>query len=260
MSKAEKTVAGKEKQKENLIYIIAITLVFLMLILFIAFDQRKKKLTATQNQKIIKQKNADLVKANVEYKLLMQEMNHRLKNNLSTLSAILEIQASQESDPKITAALQKSLDRVDLLAGLHKRILSMEPQKTYVSDEILLEVIKGQLFLFNTLEDNVRIELDPIELSTKDLNALTIILNELLTNALKYGEGGASPKISISLKMKGDQTRLSITNYGSEMPNDYKISNQYSSGLYITDLLVKQLGGELHWESTNNSTTFHFSY
>ncbi len=260
LSKAEQVVAAEEKQKENLISIIIITVFVLMLILLIAFDQRKKKLIATQNQKIIKQQNVDLAKANEENKLLMHEMNHRLKNNLSTLSAILEIQANQESDPKISEALQKSLERVDLLSSLHKRILSLEPQKVYASDEILLEVIKGQLFLFNTLEDNVTIELDPIQLRSKALSALSIILNELLTNALKYGGDSKSPRISISLKKKEDKIWLSITNNGPEMPKDYRISNQNSSGLYITHLLVKQLGGELRWESANNSTTFYFSY
>ena len=248
LSKAEQVVAAEEKQKENLISIIIITVFVLMLILLIAFDQRKKKLIATQNQKIIKQQNVDLAKANEENKLLMHEMNHRLKNNLSTLSAILEIQANQESDPKISEALQKSLERVDLLSSLHKRILSLEPQKVYASDEILLEV-----FLFNTLEDNVTIELDPIQLRSKALSALSIILNELLTNALKYGGDSKSPRISISLKKKEDKIWLSITNNGPEMPKDYRISNQNSSGLYITHLLVKQLGGELRWESANNS-------
>jgi two-component sensor histidine kinase len=260
LDKAEKIVQEKEIEKQKLIYSIAVTLAFFILLLFIAYDQRNKRKTANQNQKIIKEQNDELVTANKENKLLMQEMNHRIKNNFSTLSALLEIQANQEANLKVKEALQKSLERIDLLAELHKRILNFDSQQLLAADEVILDVINGQLYLFNTQKDNISIELDPIKLRTKAVTALTFIINELLTNALKHGQKGESPIISISLKNKEDEIWVSIGNSGSVMPENYRISNQNSSGLYITDLLVKQLGGQLRWECTNDSTTFYFSF
>jgi two-component sensor histidine kinase len=260
LNKAEQTTLKREEESKTLVLTLVFILIILFLIIFFAIDQRKKKRLANQNKAKIEAQNQELLKVNKANKLLVKEMNHRLKNNLSTLSALLEIQAQKANDKTVKAELNKSISRIDLLSEVYKKILESEKESKVEVSSIIKELVYAQLTIFDVKEESTEMVLDQLELKAKDTTALVFILNELITNAFKYGERDKTPFVKLFLKKRKDSVDVEVENFGKGIPEDYQISDSSTSGLYIVDLLIKQLGGVLKWKSEEGSFKFYFQF
>jgi two-component system, sensor histidine kinase PdtaS len=88
-------------------------------------------------------------------------------------------------------------------------------------------------------------DIESCELDSKRASGLGLIANELLTNAIKHGMGGASAELSIVFKKIGDELLLSVRDNGRPLPPGFSVENQKGFGLIMASELAKQLGGVL---------------
>lgn len=156
----------------------------------------------------------DTLEAEVLQKeLLLKEVNHRIKNSLQIVSGILHLQGMNAQSPEASAALQIASARVLAIASVHERL--------YTGHDI--RVVPLGTFLANLCSnigdalgraDSIDTDLAPVEVPTDMAVPLALAVNELLTNALKYGR----PPYRVTLKETGKHLTLSVADAGTGPP------------------------------------------
>lgn len=191
---------------------------------------------------------ASLERALKDKTVLLQEVHHRVKNNLAVVGAFLRMQASTHADRRLTMALEKSQERVTSMAMIHEHVcppdhLSEVDFGKYASQ------LAGQLCLSYGVSDRVRhvVHADRIELSIESAIPCGLILNEWVSNALKYGfPDNRRGRITLRFcRLPSDEILLSCHDDGVGVPEGLDWQNAPSLGLKIVQILTKQLKGTL---------------
>lgn len=176
---------------------------------------------------------------------LLHEANHRFKNNLQIIGSLLTLQGRNQDDPNARAALAAAAERVQVIARIHERF-HPRPGGGSVSMRDYLEELGTDLG--NSLRGNrpiaVRITADPSEIEVGRAVQIGLIVNELVTNALKYafpdGRGGA---IDVTFRMVEHDMAGEITVRDDGI--GYPANTEPGLGTRLVTLLARQLGGEL---------------
>jgi len=177
--------------------------------------------------------------------LLMRELNHRVKNNLMIVSSLLKIKDNSLGEAADLSDISNQIDAVQLL---HEKLnktgeVSRIGARDYLED--LLQTI------FSTLiqsEVELRFEIEDVYFNVKTAVAIGLIVNELSTNAVKYGfQDEEVLWFGLSLKLTEDGTQfvLILTNSGKPIPEHVTLDNPETFGLRLVSTLVKQLGGSI---------------
>lgn len=175
---------------------------------------------------------------------LFAELNHRVKNNLAVVSAILEIQA-RSSPPAVREHLAKAVDRIRAIADLHSTLYQQNS-----TDQVelcgYLHALGERLAqsLFEDGRVSIAVRCDPVTLSVGDSVSLGLIVNELVTNAAKHAfPDGAGGEIEVALTDDGDQLRLTVTDTGPGLPNG-ALTRAAGLGLRLVRSLAQGLRGK----------------
>ncbi|TXC67294.1 hypothetical protein FSC37_21145 [Piscinibacter aquaticus] len=184
-----------------------------------------------------------------EKELLLQEIYHRVKNNLQMVVSLLTLQARNTDHPQARAALGDSARRIRSMALVHEQLY----QSGDLS-EINFGSYIGQLIhqIESSHEDaaprvRIRTEVAPVRLGIETAVPLGLIVNELVTNAYKHafpdGRGGT---IGLCLQpLPGGELELSVSDDGIGLPPGIDPAQFRSLGLRLVSMLAAQLGGEL---------------
>jgi two-component sensor histidine kinase len=184
--------------------------------------------------------------------ILLKEIHHRVKNNLQVISSLLALQASATNDPVTRGLLQESRNRVHSMALIHEKLYHSADErgvrfKGYVGD---LAAHLRNSYAGNSDAVTIAIDVEEITLDMDTLVPCGLIINELMTNALKYAfPGGRTGTITISLRRQpaenGTTLVLTVTDTGVGLPADVDMGAPRSLGLRIVNSLVGQLHGTL---------------
>lgn len=177
---------------------------------------------------------------------LLQEVHHRVKNNLYIISSLLSMQAHTIEDEVTIAKLHDSERRVLSMAMIHEQLYQHED----MSSVDLAEYVGGlaaQLFscYASTGLLSYRLNVTPTSLTIEQSIPCGLILNELITNALKYAYPTGQGEISICVHAKADVITMTVSDQGPGMPSDFDLQRAKSLGMKIISLLTKQLDGRL---------------
>lgn len=188
--------------------------------------------------------------------ILIREIHHRVKNNLQIITGLLDLQSLQIDDPETRLLFQESKSRVKSMALVHERIYQSE-DLSRIDYRDYVEQLTG--YLFDTWSpENVRYEIktDPVVLNIDTAIPTGIILNELVTNALKHAfPNGREGNISVSLLQENNNARLVVADDGIGMSDEIDIKTSKTLGLELVNALVQQLNASVDVE-TGNGTTF----
>ena len=184
--------------------------------------------------------------------VLLKEIHHRVKNNLQVISSLLALQASATNDPVTRGLLQESRNRVHSMALIHEKLYHSADErgvrfKAYVGD---LAAHLRNSYAGNSDAVTIAIDVEEITLDMDTLVPCGLIINELMTNALKYAfPGGRTGTITISLRRQpaenGTKLVLTVSDTGVGLPADVDMRAPRSLGLRIVNSLVGQLHATL---------------
>ena len=178
--------------------------------------------------------------------LLLQEMAHRTKNNLALLSAMVRLQA-RTGEPAVAAALQDTARRLQVTAEVYDHLLGSEDLRLVGMRYFLTDIVEK---IFQSLAPSgpiaFEVSCDDVVLPNNQALAIGIIVNELVTNCLKYAFPDSRPgHVAISLSVL-DQVELAVSDNG--IGENGTGAGGSGLGSKIIMLLTQQLGGTLHHE------------
>ena len=179
--------------------------------------------------------------------ILLQEIHHRVKNNLAVIGSILYLQSSTTDDSKLLRVLQECQDRIRSMSLVHERLylhgdVGQLDFAEYVQ-ELTQQLARNNLPSSQPISLDFKLESIPLEL--KQAVPCGLILNELLTNAFQHGfQGRRQGTLSISLRrVEGDNISLEVIDDGP-FREEATFEREGSLGLRLVRSLTRQLDGE----------------
>ena len=202
-------LAVEERQKTYLMWGMVLAVVVLLVLTFAVWN------TVRSNRKLAHQKGI-IQKSLEEKEILMREIHHRVKNNLQVVSSLLSIQSRGIEDAKALEAVNESRNRVKSMALIHQD-LYREDDLTHVDVRTYIGKLVESLFSsYRVDQERVKLvkEIDAISLDVDTLIPLGLILNELISNSLKYAFEQNEGTLNVTLKQENGILRLEVSDDG----------------------------------------------
>lgn len=253
VAKKEGTILSQEtqiKRQRTLQTLLGVIAGLLLLLLLLSYK-------AIQNKFKI---NQLLRRQNEEKAFLLKEIHHRVKNNLEVVSSLLSLQSAQITDQSILDAMEASQHRVHSMGMIHQKLYIGENLAAIEMKDYFINLSDYILDAFAA--DNhvmVKVEMDPLELDVDMAIPIGLIVNELLTNAMKYAfPNHRHGTIQISLKNIGNMLQLDVIDngVGKDIINE---SQGTGFGTQLIELLTKQLDGKMVL-NTNQGTSVSIKF
>lgn len=190
-----------------------------------------------------------LVESVREKEVLLKEVHHRVKNNLQVINSILNLQSSYVSDAETLEIINESQNRIRSMSYIHESLYQTKDFNSINFKDYITTLVKNLVQSYDLVGKQTALQLNvqEVELGLDQAIPCGLILNELISNALKYAypENMQRGSISISLLEKDNKIEVSVQDFGVGLPKDFKIEQSDSLGLSLVDTLVDQLDGEL---------------
>ncbi|MCK4829572.1 sensor histidine kinase [bacterium] len=227
---------------------------------FIMRDEKKIK-----NQRVIeafikqasialqRKQAEDQLKASVKEKeILLKELHHRVKNNLQVISSLLNLQSKYFDDEKYRQFYRESQDRIKSMVLIHEKLYQSKDLANINTSDYINILLKHLFNSYNVSPGTIDLKVS-IENITIDIDTAIpcgLIINELISNALKYAfvKRSKDKKAEIKIKFyrdKADNVELIISDNGIGFPKNLDFRNTKSLGLQLVCSLVDQLGGNI---------------
>lgn len=198
--------------------------------------------------KEMKSKNTVISEALDEKEVLLREIHHRVKNNLHFISSLLGLQTDHVSDPAALGALQEGQDRVQSMALIHQNLYQEDNLTGVDIPEYFGKLINGLFDSYNIRQGDIKLEIEvaPLNLDVDTVIPIGLIVNELVSNSLKYAfEGRETGTISINLKEEEGVLKLQVKDDGVGMGQAAKEAMGSSFGYKLVKAFVSQLDANL---------------
>jgi two-component sensor histidine kinase len=179
---------------------------------------------------------------------LLREIHHRVKNNLQVIASLLHIQSIEGQDAELMRMVEGSRLRIQAISLIHEKLYRNESISRVAFDGYISELLKMLVAMYRDTQGRVGIEVigGGVALDIEQAMPCALIVNELVTNALKYAyPEGRSGLIQVSMREKDDAITLLITDDGIGLQQPEQESEKGKLGLRLVDMLVQQLEGEL---------------
>ena len=197
-----------------------------------------------------------------EKEVVIKEVHHRVKNNMQVISGFLLLQSQYLSDPTSVQMMEEAQQRVKTMALVHERLYQSRSLEFIDAADYISSLVHDLLnaSMLTTIV-GTRVEIDPVNINLDMAIPLGLIINELVTNALKYAFIGRSKgQIAVCLHFKDDHHfHLTVRDDGVGLPSDYSARSATTLGTQLVNVLVRQSGGEMKVES-NNGAVFRISF
>jgi two-component sensor histidine kinase len=194
-----------------------------------------------------------LEKREKEKALLLRELNHRVKNNLQMVASLLNLQARQLKGHPAAEALISCKYRVESLTLMHRKLYRDDVDTTIDLKEYIEELSNNLVLNFGS-EFQLNLKLESLRMNIDKAIPLGLIMNEIITNSLKYGKReNPLPRLSISVENVDSKVFLNIGDNGTGLPEGFDWRSSESFGLKLVHSLVAQLDGEIDYKGDNGS-------
>lgn len=246
---ALKDITIAKKREETIYLVVMICLVMILLFVMLVFLRRYHR-----HSQQLKLTNEIIKHKHQEIEELMQESNHRIKNNLQIVSSLLKMQSRNVDTFKAQMALNEAHNRIKTIAMMHQNLQGSESFKRVPVHEFILQLtdnIKASMLTYDS-DITIATELDKVEVSTDQSIALGLIVNELVTNSIKYGVRG-NESINVSLKVMKSSITLQVSDTGPGFPPNFDHTNTSTLGFRIVNSLTTKLKGSLEIDSSQGA-------
>ncbi|GAB3942362.1 hypothetical protein GCM10028805_06880 [Spirosoma harenae] len=218
----------------------------------IEINQKNESLQSilTEKDNLLKEKEGLLE----EKEWMLKEIHHRVKNNLQIITSLLNSQGVYLKDKAALSAIQESQNRVHVMALTHQKLYQSDRLATIPMAEYIEEIVDYLLVTF-ARQDTVikKMAIAPVQLDVILAVPLGLILNEVVTNSLKYAfPSNRRGNLTIDFAVVANQTyRLTVSDDGVGFPPDLNPNRSRTLGMSLIRGLSKQLGGKLQIDQLN---------
>ncbi len=238
------TTAIAQRRKKERNYFIIASVLFLGLAFFAykAFTSNRKKKEQLAAQNTIIEKSLK------EKEILMKEIHHRVKNNLQVVSSLLKLQSHYIKDEQAQEAAKDSRNRVQSMALIHQNLYQEDNLTGIDVNDYISKLCENLFESYNIHPTRIKLikEIQSLNLDVDTVVPLGLILNELITNSLKYGfPGEKTGAVKIILKEENNTLYLKVFDNGVGLPDDFQKKYEATFGYRMINAFIQKLKGEL---------------
>lgn len=203
-----------------------------------------------------------MVKSLKEKEILLKELQHRVKNNLNIISSLLGLELDRLTDEHARKIFINAQSRIRSMSVIYEQLYNSAGLDTVDLSAYIKELSDSLIKTYAIEAGSIKLvfRVSEVMIDMKRAVSIGLILNELITNALKYAyPAGSKGEIRIDLEKSDGEIMLCISDDGTGMPDGYKLKTADSLGIRLVRMLTEQLGGSLNIESkkgTSVSLTF----
>lgn len=197
----------------------------------------------------------NLKKSLEEKEMLVKEIHHRVKNNLTVLSSLLNLQSHYIEDETSKNIFKESQNRARSMAIIHELLYKTNDLKR-INFKDYINTLTIELFRIYLADDRIKLNMEVEDLMV-DINTaipLGLIVNELVSNSMKHAfTGRKSGNITIEFTLKDGIYSLVVEDNGVGVPENLDLENPGTMGLRIVNMLTEQLEGNLKVDRKNGT-------
>jgi two-component sensor histidine kinase len=197
-----------------------------------------------------------------EKEQLIKEIHHRVKNNMQIISSLLSLQSDSTQDEKVLSLLRESRNRINSMALVHEMLyksqdLSQIALRDYI-ESLSSSVRRSYALPDAIIEFELKIP-DSIYFDIDRMIPIGLILNEAISNSLKYAFPDKEGLISITLNRDSKQHFLTIADNGVGLRKDFDLEKDSQLGIQLIHMLTEQLDGRLKLEN-HSGVCYHIVF
>ena len=229
---------------------------------FVDLDRKRRdlqRLNDALQAEIAQRRNAEeAVRHSREKEVLLQEIHHRVKNNLQIITSLLRMQSRAVQDPAFSEALRECQNRVASMALIHDKLYRARDLARVSFGEYVRDLTNNILssYALPARSVRVRLDIDDLSLSLDYAVPCGLILNELMSNCLKHAfPVGHSGTVYIGFHAEGEEELcLVVRDDGVGVPADVDLGRTSSLGWRLIRALVEQLGGVVQCQTAGGTS------
>lgn len=206
----------------------------------------------------VERRTADLRAALNAKTILLHEVDHRVKNNLTMIGSLLRLQVRTIDDPSVVAKLDSMLERVDALAVVHRQLYQSSDIARFDIGSFAEGLVSDVLGSSGRTDIALDVRAQPLFVDAANASALGLILNEILTNAVKHAfADGRSGHLSLVVEGGDDHGTITICDDGPGMPSTKRSK---SIGTALITRLARQARAEATWGNNDPGTCVKITF
>jgi two-component sensor histidine kinase len=178
--------------------------------------------------------------------VLLHELDHRVKNNLQLIASLMMMQIRRAADPAVRQALEGMLERLNAIAIVHRRLFETEGSPRFDAAAFVRDLVEELGGASHRDDISFELALEPVHIGLAKAAPLALMLNELLSNALRHAfPEGRAGNVRVGIVNFSRDFRIEICDDGVGMPET--TSGREGFGRTIVDLLSRQLEAQVTW-------------
>lgn len=192
-----------------------------------------------------------------EKEVLLKEVHHRVKNNLQVISSILNLQSSYVKDQGTLNILKESQNRIKSMAFIHESLYQTKDFSSINFSEYVINLSQNLIHSYSNFGNEIKLNLDiqNVFLNLDLAIPCGLIINEIVSNALKYAfvDKRGDCEVSVQMKLEDEDLILIVADNGIGLPKDFDYRNTQSLGLQLVVTLTDQLNGTIEMDRENGT-------
>ena len=209
-------------------------------------------------ERAVQDRTAELQEALQRQTVLAHEIDHRVKNNLQMIASLVVMQTRTISDPETQDSLKAMLARVEALSTAHRRLYQTKDATSFDLADFIRDLVGDLVSAFGDGKLDLHLDLQHHDMPADKAAPLALIVNELVTNALKHAfngrEGGT---LGIRVKKPNGRLRIEVSDDGHGMNG---ATDESSLGLRLVNSLARQLQADIEWLENEPGTKVRIDF
>ncbi|SDA86114.1 histidine kinase dimerization/phosphoacceptor domain -containing protein [Mesorhizobium qingshengii] len=207
-------------------------------------------------EKAVKERTRELEAALEAQTTLLHEVDHRVKNNLQMISSLIVMQSRTIKDAATKKSLTTMLERIEALSTVHRRLYQSKDVSRFDVAEFARDLVTDLLTASGRAEIKSTLDLEPIVISAEKATPVALMVNELVTNALKHAfkekpDGTTAGRIGIKMSQPDGHFNIEVSDDGVGMAD---ASGDASFGMRLIKSLARQLHADIEWRDAGPGT------
>jgi PAS domain S-box-containing protein len=207
-------------------------------------------------EKAVKERTSELEAALEAQTTLLHEVDHRVKNNLQMISSLIVMQSRTIKDEATKQSLTTMLERIEALSTVHRRLYQSKDVSRFDVSDFARDLVTDLLTASGRSEIKSTLNLEPIVISAEKAAPVALMVNELVTNALKHAfkekpDGTMAGRIGIKMSQPDGHFNIEVSDDGVGMAD---ASGEASFGMRLIKSLARQLRADIEWRDAGPGT------